>query len=130
MRRQRFTRRERWPTSHYHPHENLVVRYRRKEYELESGHGSNDEVVAYRDGHQVYVVSRDTRHPYVGIAVYDLGDVASGKQQANGRELYDSIDHTWDMFLQGTEQVEDCLGKRGDDKSAWWIVRRMLQWME
>lgn len=104
---------DRWTVGAYNPHENIVVHYRRRRYELKSGHGTRDAVDVFRRGDYYYVLSRNYGLPYVGMSTYDL----STADHEGMVEPYGSV------FLQESERVEETLGKRGEDKSAAWIIR-------
>lgn len=123
---------ERWPAGHHNPHKNLVVRYRGKPYELESGAGSSDNVSVYREGSRVYVLVVNTRIPYVGLDEYDLAGEPVTKEDFTGifgqYEDYKSLEPSASMFAQES-QVEEVLGPRGTDLTDAAMIRRLMAYL-
>jgi hypothetical protein len=82
------------------------------------GAGRDDDVHLFAEGDwlfggALYCVSINSRFPYVGLQSY------------SGAEEFDE-----GIFLQGSEQVEEVLGRNGEDKSPIWIAKVLSQYVE
>lgn len=113
----------RWPSGHHNPHDNLIVklpRCRKATVELESSAGTQDRVILFRHGDQLYVLSINHRMPYVGIARYDLSPASIGKMKEG-----EALSPAGDAFFQEHEQVTDALGPKETDLDPYTIVRRL-----
>lgn len=119
-----YTKVSRWPRGHYNPHDNLVVKYKGKKYELESGHGTRDALDIFRlKGTSLfYVVCVNTGIPYVGVAMYDLNhhDFTSGEP---------TVKPVSEVFLQESYQVEQALGKNGERLHPRTIAKRLNDYL-
>lgn len=75
--------------------------------------GSGDDVDAYRYGDNVLVVVSNSRMPYYGATLYT--DDGQGGYRVDQ-----------DVFLQGSEEVEEALGRRWDSLKDRTIAQRLL----
>lgn len=100
----------------------VVVYYRKRPYSLATGHGTTDDVCAYRSGSEVYVLCRSQyRSLYVGLSVFDLNDKRESKDGL--------IQPSGDCFLQNDWEQESVLGtSRWGDLAPHTLVRRMLRY--
>lgn len=98
-----------------------LVYYRRKPYSLATGHGSDDDICAYRDGTLIYVLVRNLRMPYVGLSVYDLQDK---RERPDGL-----VPQCGDVFLQVDHEQESILGKKWEDYAPTTLVRKLLPYV-
>lgn len=114
--------RQSWPSGHYNPHDNIVVKYKGKEYELESGHGTRDDVTVFRlkGTNLFYVVCVNTGLPYVGVALYDLEHYKHVRKADD-----ETVKPSSEVFLQESYQVEESLGKDGERLHPRTIVNRL-----
>lgn len=118
---------------HHNFHHNIKVKVGRQWIELDSGTGSDDDVSVYRENFVVYVLAVNHGLPYVGLDIYDL-DNRLEEQRDDGSGEPETIlvlrpVPGWEAFLQGSEQVEDALGKRGTDLAPTTMIRRLLDRM-
>lgn len=116
MRTIKYTLIQRWPSGHFNPHSNVVVSYRGRSYELESGHGTRDELEVYREGRTVHVVSVNRGLPYCGLASYTL-------DASLPRDL--AIAPDGEVFLQ-EGHMSEALGERARDLAIH-TIRRALE---
>jgi hypothetical protein len=123
---------KRWPRTHYNPHRNLLVSFRRRTRELEFGAGTNDDEYLWRDGHFVYVLSVNTRMPYVGLAVYDLHGEPTKVDQGLSQDLeaYSAITPASEVFLQVDHEQEDILGRDWTRLAPATLLRRLMPYVE
>jgi hypothetical protein len=91
-------------------HPPLVIRIGKKR--IVTPAGSGDDVDAYRYGDNVLVVVSNSRMPYYGATLYT--DDGTGYR----------VDQ--DVFLQGSEEVEEALGRRWDSLKDMTIAQRLL----
>jgi hypothetical protein len=77
-------------------------------FTLSSGRG--DDITFFRDGELVVALSINYGLEYVGAQVYDIA----------------KSDEVGDVFLDGPEKIEDCLGKTGLDLMKSTIAKRLL----
>lgn len=114
---------KRWPTGHFNPHENVVVkrpRCRTSTIELESKFGTRDHVHVYRDGDQVYVLSVNFGLQYVGLARYDLSDAALGKLEPDK-----ALEASAEVFVDRDYDIAETFGPRGVDLAPHTLIRRL-----
>jgi hypothetical protein len=93
----------------------LVILFRVKRgkcrFHIAAGHG--DDVYCFKSGFDVLVLSMNRRFPYVGMERFRV---------QNGPDRFEDSP-SGEVFLQGTEQVEEVLGREGEDKSPIWIAK-------
>jgi hypothetical protein len=82
------------------------------------GCGESDAVHVFTENSLLYVVSLNTRYDYVGLEIF------------NPKDDIDSCNALNEIFLQGCEQIEDILGKRGLDLLPINIAKRLAQYCE
>ena len=70
-----------------------------------------DEIEVFRDGEATYVVSWNTRLGYVGL------------------ERFVGHEKTGEIFLQNSQDVEACLGRRGLDLTPMSMVKRLVEYV-
>jgi hypothetical protein len=118
MREVKYSRVSRWPSGHFNPHDNLIVRYRGRDYELECGAGSSDWVHVYRTKELVHVLSFNRGLGYVALAAYMLERAES------------PIRPMEELFFQADWQVAEVLGPRGVDLEPRTMRRRLEQYLQ
>ena len=77
-----------------------------------TGAGSNDDLAVFRYGSNLLLVAMNERMPYYGATLYTHDDGAWRVDQ--------------DVFLQGSEEVEDTLGPKWDSLKPATIANRLL----
>jgi hypothetical protein len=117
---------ERWPAGHYNSHRNVIVRYRGKRFELESGFGSSDSVRVYREGSRIYVLSINRGLQYAGLAEYDLA--SDGATSCANNEPA-ALAPAAECFMDRDYDIVETFGKRGLDLSEVTIARRLTEYL-
>jgi hypothetical protein len=131
VRRVDYGTRERFTPGHANEHVNLTVRYDRTAWELESQHGTRDDVHVYRtpDG-QFYVLSVNHGMPYVGLALYDVDTFGKESPRAcRGAEDYIALSPVGEVFLQVDHEIESALGPSGVDQSPARLIRLLAEYL-
>ena len=78
--------------------------------------GTNDRVYVRYLGERFYVIAMNSRYEYLGLEVFDK----EGEECGN-------------VFLQGGEQIEECLSRKADkvfDMSIPWIIKSLQPYAE
>ena len=119
---------ERWPSGHHNPHRNILVRYRGKLWELESGHGSSDDVDVYLEGDRAYAISTNSRLGYVGLSEYLLSKDSEEKRKDYDSD-YVSLTESASAFNDRDNEIAEILGPRVFDLQPLSILRKMLPYL-
>ena len=73
--------------------------------------GTHDEVEVFREGQYTFALSWNDRLGYVGV------------------ERFKGSDLEEELFLQDSQHVEECLGKRGLDLTPMAMVKRLSRYL-
>jgi len=95
------------------PFEPAVLEYRDKtgKHSVELNCGSHDEVEVFRERSFTYVLSWNDRLGYVGL------------------ERFLGWDKDGEVFLQNSQDVAECLGKKGLDLTPMTMVKRLAEYL-
>lgn len=119
---------ERWPRGHHNPHRNIVVRYRNKTWELESGHGRGDDVDVYLEGDRAYVLVTRSNLGYVGLSEYVLNKDFETKHE-DYDSSYQAVGNSAEVFIDRDYEIEEILGPRGFDLQPLSILRKVRPYL-
>jgi hypothetical protein len=125
-----FKRVKRWGSGHHNPHKNIVVLFDRGLWELESGHGSGDDIHVFKEDGRILVLTINHGLGYVGLSEYNLGDKPSPKFNRSGDDdPYYSIEEDGNVFLDKDYEIEETLGPKGLDLAPMTIAKRLIEYL-
>jgi len=133
MRDIRFKTVERMPRGNYNPNDNIVIKVSGKRHELESGHGSHDDVdvLVEDDGTVAYIIVRNSGLGYVGANGYDL-DREPEKADYTGEDKDVFVHKPYaEVFMDSDTDVEETFGEDGfSNLSGEEVLEALSPWLQ
>lgn len=119
----------RWPRQHHNPHDNVIVRFKKQVWELESKAGTGDDRYVYMEGDRVYILSVRSSHGYVGLAEFILEEKFKESHEQFDDDAYTSISAANEAFIDTDYEIVEVFGRGGLELSAMTILKRMLPYL-